>query len=73
MEDFGSYFGASWKALGAILEPFASFWGQLGSFLERLGVAWRGLYDFGSSYQGFWLGFGGSKSKKNLFQMAAET
>ena len=66
MEDFGSYFGASWKALGAILEPFASFWGQLGSFLERLGVAWRGLYDFGSSYHGFSGGFGGSKSKKKL-------
>ena len=70
---FWMLFGASWKTLEAILKLFASFWGQLGSFLERLGVAWRGLYDFGSSYQGFWLGFGGSKSKKNLFQMAAET
>ena len=33
----------------------------------------RGLYDFVSSYDGFWGGFGGSKSKKKSFQMTAET
>ena len=65
-------FGASWKVLGAILEPFASFWRQLRSFLGHLGVAWRGLHDFGSSYQRFWVGFWGSKSKKKSSKMAAE-